>query len=367
MEFTYSMPVKVFFGKGCIEKNSPSLAALGRKCLIVTGKSSADRNGSLKQVTDALAKQGIAWERFNRVETNPSVETVREGGNFAREIGADFIIGIGGGSPLDAAKAMAIVAVNDIDDDTLFGGVYKRKPLPLVAVPTTAGTGSEVTPYSILTFRKIGNKKSIGTPEIFPAVSFLDATFTDTLAIETTINTAVDALSHAVEGYLSARATEVIEPAAVESMRLLGIHLKKLTGRDAPSFSDREDLLYASMLAGMVIAHTGTTVVHAMGYPLTYHRDIDHGRANGLLMHGYLLFLEKTSPKVKKVLDAMDLKGVDQFGSLMDSLLGAREDITDEEIESFTDIAMTSKNIANTSPSPARDEVRSIFRLSFGR
>ncbi len=367
MEFTYNMPVKVYFGKGCIEKNSSSIALLGRKCLIVTGKGSADRNGSLKQVTDALAKEGIAWERFNRVEANPSVETVREGGRMARETGSDFIIGIGGGSPLDAAKAMAILAVNEIDDDELFAGVYKSKPLPLVAVPTTAGTGSEVTPYSILTFRKIGNKKSIGTPEIFPAVSFLDATFTETLTIDTTINTAVDALSHAVEGYLSARATEVIEPIAVESMRLLGIHLKKLKDRGTPPFGDRDDLLYASMLAGMVIAHTGTTVVHAMGYPLTYHRDIDHGRANGLLMHGYLRFLEKSSPKVKRVIDAMGLKGVDEFGSLMDSLLGGREDITDEEIETFTDIAMTSKNIANTSPSPTRDEVRSIFRLSFGR
>lgn len=367
MEFTFNIPVKVYFGKGCIDKNSSVLAGLGRKCLVVTGRSSADRNGSMKQVADALAKEGIAHERFNRVEANPSVETVREAALMAREYGADFIIGIGGGSPLDAAKAIAILATNDIDDDTLFGGVYKNRPLPLAAVPTTAGTGSEVTPYSILTFRKISNKKSIGSPEIFPAAAFLDATFTETLSDETTINTAVDALSHAVEGYLSARATEIISPIAIESMRLLGVSLKKLAERSTPSFSERENLLYASMLAGMVIAHTGTTAVHAMGYPLTYHREIDHGRANGLLMYGYLLLLEPASPKVKDVLKAMGLGSVDEFGKLLDSLLGKKEELTDREIELFTDTAMTSKNIANTLPSPSRDEVRRIFRISFGR
>ena len=367
MEFTFSMPVKVYFGKGCIDKNSSVLAGAGKKALIVTGKSSADKNGSLKQVLDALAKEKISNERFNRVEANPSVETVREAGQMARDVKADFIIGIGGGSPLDAAKAIAILATNDLDDETLFSGVYKNRPLPLIAVPTTAGTGSEVTPYSILTFRKISNKKSIASPEIFPVAAFLDATFTETLPVDTTINTAVDALSHTVEGYLSARATDVIAPIAIESMRLLGISLKKLTDKSTPSFSERENLLYASMLAGMVIAHTGTTAVHAMGYPLTYHRDIDHGRANGLLMYGYLRFLEPASPKVKNVINAMGLKDVEEFGKLIEALLGKREEVTDEEIELFTDTAMTSKNIANTLPAPARDEVKKIFQLSFGR
>jgi len=367
VEFTFNMPVKVYFGKNCIYNNSTVFSGPGKKCLIVTGKSSADKNGSLKQVVDALESQGIAYERFNRVEANPSVETVREAALMAREVGADFITGIGGGSPLDAAKAIAILAVNDLDDDALFGGVYKTRPLPLIAVPTTAGTGSEVTPYSILTFRKISNKKSIASPEIFPAAAFLDATFTETLPVDITINTAVDALSHTLEGYLSARATDVIAPIAIESMRLLGVSLKKLTDKKSPSFEERENLLYASMLAGMVIAHTGTTAVHAMGYPLTYHRDIDHGRANGLLMHGYLRFLEPSSPKVKNVIDAMALKGVDEFGELMDSLLGKREEISKEEIELFTDTAMTSKNIANTFPSPSRDEVKKIYQLSFGK
>jgi len=135
MEFTYSMPVKVYFGKGCIDKNSSVMAGAGRKALIVTGKSSADKNGSLKQITEALTKENIKYERFNRVEANPSVETVREAADIARQVKADFIIGIGGGSPLDAAKAIAILASNELDDDGLFGGVYKNKPLPLIAVP----------------------------------------------------------------------------------------------------------------------------------------------------------------------------------------------------------------------------------------
>ena len=365
MEFTFNMPVKAFFGRDCIMKNGGEFSSLGKRCLIVTGRSSSVKNGSLKQVTDALSKNRITYDIYNRVEANPTVETVREAAAMARDFEADFITGIGGGSPLDAAKAVAILAANDLDDDGLFSGKYQSSPLPIAAVPTTAGTGSEVTPYSILTFRKITNKKSIGTPVIFPRIAFLDAAFTETLPIDTTINTAVDALSHAVEGYLSARATEVIRPIAIESIRILGRSLKKLTGRRSPDFAERENLLYASMLAGMVIAHTGTTAVHAMGYPLTYHMNIDHGRANGLLMHWYLAFLEGKNEGVKTVLDSMGLESVKEFGELTDRLFGTKEKLSDGEIELFTDTAMTSKNIENTSPAPSRDEVKNIFTRTF--
>jgi len=278
---------------------------------------------------------------------------------------ADFVIGIGGGSPIDAAKAIAILAKNDINDEQLFNCSYKNKPLPVVAVPTTAGTGSEVTPYSILTFKKIKNKKNLSTPDIFPVMAFLDPSFTETLPMSTTINTAIDALSHSIEGYLSTRYVEVIKPFAMESIKILGNSLKKLKDGNIPDFVERENLLYASMLAGMVIAHTGTTAVHAMGYPLTYYRNIDHGRANGLLLYGYLKFLEKSLPKVHDVLNAMDLKTVDDFGKLIDDLLGEREDISPEEIELFTEVAMTAKNIASTNPSPGREDVNKIFKAAF--
>jgi alcohol dehydrogenase class IV len=364
MELKYYMPVKAFFGKNCIGKNGSEFLLLGKKAMIVTGKSSAEKNGSLDDVKKTLDKLNISYVHYNKIEPNPTMETVREAALFAEKSGADFIIGIGGGSPLDAAKAIAVLAVNDIDDDTLFSGVYRIKPLPIAAIPTTAGTGSEVTPYSILSYAKISNKKSIASDAIFPAIAFLDPAYTVTLSAETTINTAVDALSHAIEGYLSVKATEVIKPYALESIRLIGECIPELkTGKLKDEI--REKLLYASMLAGIVIAHTATTAVHAMGYPLTYHRNIDHGRANGLVLHHYLKFLEPSIEKVKDVLHAMEMKNTDEFGKAIDTLLGEKEKLTDAEIELFTKTAMTGKNIANTNPLPEEKDIRKIFEDSF--
>lgn len=366
MEFRYFMPVKTFFGRDCIGKNCSEFLLLGKKALIVTGKSSAEKNGSLADVKKALESVKISYAHYNKIEPNPSVEEVREAALFAKKSGVDFIIGIGGGSPLDAAKAIAILTANDIDDDTLYSGVYKNRPLPIAAVPTTAGTGSEVTPYSILTYNKINNKKSIGCDSIFPAAAFLDYAYTSTLSSETTINTAIDALSHAVEGYLSARATDIIKPYAIESIRLIGEcipELKKNTLKDEV----REKLLYASMLAGIVIAHTGTTAVHAMGYPLTYHKNIDHGRANGLVLYHYLKFLEPSIEKVRHIIDALGMKSTDEFGNAIDKLLGDRETLSEAELELFTKTAMTAKNISNTVPQPDEKDIRKIFEESFKR
>ena len=364
MEFKYYMPVKAFFGRNCIIKNSSEFLLLGKRALIVTGQSSAEKNGSLADIKQALDSRNISHVHYNRIKPNPSVDDAREAALFAIESGADFIIGIGGGSPLDAAKAIAILAVNEIDDDTLFAGVYKNKPLPVAAVPTTAGTGSEVTPYSILSYDKISNKKSIGSEFIFPAVAFLDPAYTSTLSMKTTVNTAIDALSHAVEGYLSVRATDVVSPYAMESIKLIGECIPALLGKKVNE-EIREKLLYASMLAGIVIAHTGTTAVHAMGYPLTYHRNIDHGRANGLVMHHYLKFLEPSIEKVKHIVSAAGMKNVDELGSALDKLLGEKELLTKAEVDLFTKTAMSAKNISNTKPQPEEKDIRKIFEDSF--
>jgi len=366
MEFKYYMPVKTFFGEKCIEKNSGEFLQMGKKAFIATGKSSSEKNGSLADVKKALDSMGISWIHYNRIEPNPSVDDVRAASLLAKESAADFIIGIGGGSPLDAAKAIAILAVNDIDEDAMFGGIFKNRPLPVAAIPTTAGTGSEVTPYSILASAKISNKKSVGSDTIFPRVAFLDPSYTATLSNETTINTAVDALSHAIEGYLSARGTEVIKPFAMESIRIIGECIPELKNSTIRK-EVRENLLYASMLAGIVIAHTGTTALHAMGYPLTYHRNIDHGRANGLLMYHYLKFIEPSGQKVKNIINAIGMKNLDELGHLINMLLGEKEMLSDQEISMFAKKSMTSKNITYTSPRPEEKDIRKIYEDSFRR
>lgn len=364
MELRYFMPVKTFFGRNCITKNSGEFLSLGRKALIVTGKSSSEKNGSLTDVKNALDSVKIPYVHYNKIEPNPEVEDMRAAALFAKNSGIDFIIGIGGGSPLDAAKAIAILAANEISDDSLFSGTFPVKPLPVVAVPTTAGTGSEVTPYAILTYDKIKNKKSVASDLIFPVIAFLDPIYTETLSLETTINTAVDALSHAIEGYAAVRATEAIKPFALESIKLIGECIPELVKGEINN-DTREKLLYASMLAGIVIAHAGTTAVHAMGYPLTYHKHIDHGRANGLVLYHYLKFIEQSNEKVLHIINAAGMSTVDEFGEILNRLLGEQEILTDSEITEFTKTAITGKNIANTYPQPEEKDIRKIFEDSF--
>jgi alcohol dehydrogenase class IV len=364
MNFRYYMPTRIIFGRDCVKKTAELLGSLGRKAFIVTGARSALINGSLGDITEALEDLKTGYIHFNKVEANPSVETVREGARICAQESCDFIIAIGGGSPMDAAKAMAVAAVNEVDDESLFSGIYPHRPLPVIAIPTTAGTGSEVTPYSILTCDSIKNKRSIRSDSLFPAISFLDSRYTEFMPVNTTVNTALDALSHSVEGYLSRQYIPAVGPFALESVSLLGQCLKSLAAGMSPESGDRDNLLYASMLGGMVIAHTGTTCVHAMGYPLTYYRNIDHGRANGLLMSEYLRFLEPGRRQVKDILSAMKLRDLDHFRELMDSLLGERESLSEEELDLFVETALTSRSIGLTDPSPDAARIREIFRKS---
>jgi len=361
--FKFCMPTKIFFGQGCVAENAAQMKELGKRAFIVTGRNSSRLNGSLQDMQSALEANNIPYYIFDQITSNPSIQLVRQAAGIAKAEKVDFIIGIGGGSPLDAAKAIAILTANDIDDEALFAGPYPNPVLPVVAVPTTAGTGSEVTQYSILTDDRAETKTSIANEIIFPKIAFLDARYTEKLPKQVTINTAIDALSHAVEGYLSVKATDMSDIFAARSMELLGECLT-LLHKDI-DITVREKLLYASMLAGIVIAHTGTTAVHSMGYSLTYFKDIDHGRANGLLLYEYLKFIAaQYQAKVDEVVALLGAESLHSLGDILNSLLGDREPITAEEIELFSAKAITAKNIANTLVKPSQQDLADIMQNS---
>ncbi|GAU09301.1 iron-containing alcohol dehydrogenase family protein [Desulfoplanes formicivorans] len=370
MSYTYSMPTKVFSGKGCIVAHSAAIRAHGSKAMLVTGRSSAKKNGSQADVIKALEKEGMDYVVFDKVMSNPTIACSYEGAAFARKNKVDCIIAIGGGSPMDAAKAMALLAAQDIEEKDLFTGNYPGDVLPIIAVPTTAGTGSEVTQYSILTNDAAATKTSIATPKIFPKVAYIDPRYMAGLPATTTINTAMDALSHAVEGMLSVRASVISNALAKESIRLFAQCAPELAEAPAPQwtkFSEatREQLAQCALLAGMVIAQTGTTAVHAMGYSLTYFKDIDHGRANGLLLAEYLKFVQQDDPQlVNDILAPMQVKDVDAFQTFLDRLLGSKETITREEILSFSQKAMHTKNIANSRVEPTQEDIKAMYLAS---
>ncbi len=365
MNLQFFMPTKIIMGEDCIVKNADILKKMGQKALVVTGRNSAKLNGSLTDVINALSSNKQAYVVFDKVMSNPTVDCVYEGATIAKSENVDFVIAIGGGSPMDAAKAIALLACQDIPKEKLFSGEYEPKVLPMAFIPTTAGTGSEVTQYSIITNDAAKTKTAIAAPFMFPSVSFLDSKYMESLSKTTTINTAIDALSHSVEGYLSNRANPISDVLALESISMIAKQFKNLRTFNLTN-KDRSELLYASTLGGMVIAHTGTTAVHAMGYSLTYFKNIDHGRANGLIISEFLKLVEKKEPKrIKALLNAMNLQSLDEFDLCLSDLFGEKEKLTEDEIKQYTSIAIKAKNITNCIVVPSEEDLLNILKNVF--
>lgn len=368
MDYLYLMPTALFFGQGCIRIHESRFAAYGKKALIVTGKTSARACGALADVCAALDRQQVAWVLYEAILPNPSIFHVREAAHLARTQQVDLIIGIGGGSPMDAAKAVALLATNDLDDATLFSGNYPAEPLPVLVVPTTAGTGSEVTPYAILTDVNDQTKKNLAHPGLFPRAAFLDSRYLEALPFEGMVHTALDALSHAVESYLSARNTAMSAMFALEAIRCVGPGLIALAGGEKPEGPGLDRILHGSMLAGMAIAQTGTTMVHAMGYSLTFFHHMDHGKANAVLLCQALRFcFVSNSDKIRRILGILDMETIDELQAMFDGLIGRPQALPDDQLVLFTQKAMATKSIANTVPEPSADDILGVYRRALGQ
>ena len=369
MAASFFMPTRILSGKGCVVENAPLLAQLGRHALIVTGAASARVSGALEDIESALSSQSIAFTHCDGVEPNPCIESIRAAAAMGRRCGADFVVGIGGGSPLDAAKATAVLMVADLDDDALFGGKYPDRTPPIVCVPTTAGTGSEVTPYAVLIDRRTRTKRSMGGAPLFPRYAFLDAAYLRTLPWDTTMNTAVDALSHALEGFLANRGTCLSEPYAILGMRSMADVLRELVrlreqGRapmDIP-LEVREASLLGSMHAGITIAQTGTTLLHSMGYCLTLGRNLDHGLANGLLMPAYLDGIAAKAPeRIRAVLDHLGFDSRETCNQFLRALFGATAHLPQAEADAYAHDTVGAKNAANTPVRFTEAELKAMF------
>jgi len=274
------MPVEVVFGEGSIERLEECIGRLGRKPIVVAGMRSARALGLIDRIAQAYPGAVI----FDGVDENPGAGICDAGAAKCREAGCDCVVAIGGGSPMDAAKAIAGLALHEGPcADYLGRDTFPNGALPILAVPTTAGSGSEVTPYAVLVNDATNHKATIGADCLFPRVALLDPALTLELPREVTINTGLDALSQAMEGIVSNKANAKADILAFEAIRILRKTLPVVAARP-DDLDARGRMLHASMLAGCVIAQTGTTLVHGMGYYLTMESGIAHGLANALLL-----------------------------------------------------------------------------------
>ncbi len=319
----FFMPVRLFDESDCVKKHAKDIAAFGKKALIVTGKRSAFVNGSFDDVREALEDAGIAFSVFSEVEENPSTDTVFKAKELFGGEGIDFVIGIGGGSPMDAAKAIALVLKHvEADLDYLYDSTKDPSALPVICVPTSCGTGSEVTGISVLTRHDKKTKISM-VHKVFPEMALVDGKYIRSASHTLIVNSAVDALAHMFESALNAKADDyvrmTVDAGLKQWIKIKGV----LTGEREATEEDRTILMRASTFAGMSIAGCGTALPHALSYILTYDLGMAHGRAVAYFLPAFMA--AAPAEKRDELLKAAGFADTGELKAFLDKLFGPQE------------------------------------------
>lgn len=344
--------------------HAKEIARLGRRALILTGRLSAKRNGSLMELQKVLQDTGTEYFIYDKIEENPSVETVLEARDLGVSKGADFCIGLGGGSPMDAAKAVSILLFHSEKGAEFLYQKPERSETdenghtlayPVVAIPTTCGTGSEVTGVSVLTRHDLQTKKSL--PHVlYPDIALLDPRYLMYAPYEILRNTAIDTMSHLIESYINTKATEESKALVIEGLKLWSRGKEVILGNRKVGYTKDEhignisdyvrrksdpekaeadmvtdlkilgDMLKASNIAGQAIAITGTSLPHALSYRLTYQAGIAHGPATGIFQPGFVSYADEyTQKKLLRAMDFADMTGFKKFLGLTCDINGINE------------------------------------------
>ncbi len=337
-------PVKIYETESLNDINI-DFKHFGEKCLIVTGRSSSKRNGSLDELIGTLDDNKIQYEIFDKVVPNPTFGNIISGVEFIKEtFFPDFIIGLGGGSPMDAAKAIGVLLKNpEYEVEDLYNTDLERDSLPLIMIPTTSGTGSEVTQYSVLTNEQTFQKRGFGSYGIFAKIAILNPKYQTDVPEDIAIDTGMDVLSHAVEGVLSIKSDWYSDAIALKAIKMVKDNLKNAVFGVPEA---RKMMMRASTLAGITIAQTGTIMIHAMGYPLTTYKKIPHGRANAILMPVVLKYLSKYTGKANKIISVFG--SIDAFDSFIKGFVSEKLSMDDDEIVRFASMVVNAGHMKVT-------------------
>ncbi|MDK2865107.1 MAG: alcohol dehydrogenase [Thermotogota bacterium] len=288
-KINFFLPTRLIFGCGEVNHLSKYVKGLGRKALVVIGRSSARKTGSLDKVLHQLDEAGIKAIVYEGVLPNPILDHVNEAAELAAKEKVEFVVGLGGGSSIDSAKAIALTAANGGNFWDFVDGT--RKPttaLPIVAIPTTHGTGTEADPFAVITNPKTKEKAGIGYDLIFPTLSVVDPELMITLPPDQTVYTSMDAFYHAIEAFFNIEADPFSDLLALDAMKRVVSYLP-LAYRDGSDIVARSQLAWANTEAGITETLTGVIANHAIEHGLSgFHPEIPHGL--GLAIVGPYLF-----------------------------------------------------------------------------
>ena len=282
--FSFELPTRIEYGEGAVEKLGLYLDELSATRVLIVTDEGILKAGLLDRVKNIIAEKGLALGIFSGVEPNPKDHNVTSGANAALEMDADCIVAVGGGSPIDCAKGISLLVthggnIRDYEDSSLI----KRNVLPLIAIPTTAGTGGEVTFGSVITDTVQNFKFTVKSPAIGPAVALADPRMTMTMPRSLTAATGMDALTHAVEGYTAKNAEPVGDALGLYAIELISKYLRRAYD-DGNDIEARSGMLLGSILAGMCFSHSDVAAVHCIAEALGGKYDLPHGVCNAVVL-----------------------------------------------------------------------------------
>jgi len=319
--WNFYMPTRIRFGWGRLKEIRQAVDELGgKRVFLVTGKKSARQHGVLERIAEAL--KGLVLETYGEIEENPSVETVDKGANRCQEARCDLVIGLGGGSALDAGKAIAMLQKNPgsireyLDQER----VCTTKGLPFIAIPTTSGTGSEVTPFTVITHREKRAKPAIAPPQNFPDIALVDPELTLTTPFEVAASTGLDALCQAIEGFWSTQSNPVTRSLAFQAILLAMNHLELACfQKDQVSVTQ---MALSSHLTGIEMSNIGNTAIHPLSYPVTLDYGVPHGFACAIFLPAVIRFnTEAIENRFETLLRLLNLSSVEAFADRVESLM----------------------------------------------
>lgn len=347
------MNIPTYLEINVIKNHKEEIARLGRNALIVTGNNSSKANGSLSCLEEVLTGTGTKYAIYDHVLENPSVENIMEARNIGVSKGCDFVIGLGGGSAMDAAKAISILLFyNKESSDFLYRAPEKDYLddegqticFPVVEIATTCGTGSEATGVSVLSRNDLQTKKSL-PHRVYPSLALMDPTYLMYAPYKIIRNTAIDVMSHLIESYINTGATAQSKELVIKGLKLWSRGKDIILGKRQVGYVKNEhpnnvtdyirrsqnpelakadevtdlkmlsDMLLASNIAGQAIAITGTSLPHALSYRLTYLKNVPHGPATGIFQPGFMSYADERT--VRTLLRAMDFQTLDDLKAFL--------------------------------------------------
>ena len=303
-----------YHGAGAIAEIATEAVGRGFAKALVCSDPDLIKFGVTKKVTDVLDGAGLAYEIYSNIKPNPTIENVQQGVAAFKAAEADYIIAIGGGSSMDTAKGIGIVIANpDFADIRSLEGVAptKNKSVPIFAVPTTAGTAAEVTINYVITDVEKNRKMVCVDPKDIPVVAFVDLEMMSSMPKGLTAATGMDALTHAIEGYITAAAWELSDMFHLKAIEIIS---RSLRGAVANTPEGRADMALGQYVAGMGFSNVGLGIVHSMAHPLGALYDTPHGVANAIILPTVMEYnAEATGEKYREIARAMGVKGVDDM------------------------------------------------------